>query len=368
MTTRQRWRSRLWLALGAGASFAILGGMIWAHLGELSAVGAQVHWRWVVAAVLCALGSYAMVGLALEEVLAIMGHRLSFAEVQGVALVSTTANYFFSTAGITGFALKAHLLRKRGVPYGATVTASVVSSAILYMVLAVIVGQGLIYLLLRLRGTRIAVLEGALGLLVLLAVAVPLMAAFFSREIRGRVARKVFHWINRAAFLLSKAQIPREDFDEFERQLDEGLERVRTGPVRLIATILFTAADWGLSMATLYLAFLAVGIALPVGHLSAGFTVGMAATLIPLLPGGLGAVEGSMAAVYEALGIDWDRALVAVLLYRFAYYLVPGAISIVALWGLKISEPSLLEDTVRDTMPDELKRRAAELERKRRKT
>src|SRR5205814_9802690 len=108
------------------------------------------------------------VGLALKDVLLILGYSLTLPELLGIALVSTTANYFVSTAGVSGFALKAHLLRKRQVPYGITLTASVLSSAILYMVLAVIIGQGLTYLMIRLHGTRIAVMESALGLIVLL--------------------------------------------------------------------------------------------------------------------------------------------------------------------------------------------------------
>ncbi len=72
-----------------------------------------------------------------------------------------------------------------------------------------------------------------------------------------------------------------------------------------------------------------------------------------------------MAAIFEGLGIPWEQAFVAVLLYRLAYYLVPGLISVLVLWGLKMSEPALLEDTVLSTLPEELRLRAAELERRR---
>jgi hypothetical protein len=120
-------------------------------------------------------------------------------------------------------------------------------------------------------------------------------------------------------------------------------------------------------MTALYCAFQAVGVRLPVGQLSAGFTVGQASTLIPFLPGGLGVLEGSMTALFESLGVDWDKALVAVLLYRLSYYLFPGLISVLVLWGLKVSEPTLIEETVLDTLPEELRQRAVELERRRRK-
>ncbi len=364
--SRRRRRQRLILAAGVAVSGGILAWLVLHNLRAIERVGDGIRWLWVWVAVGCALGSYAMVGLALGEVLGLLGHVLSFAEVFGIAFVSTTANYFVSTAGVSGFALKAHLLRKRRVPYGTTLTASVLSSAILYIVLAVIILQGMIYLVLRLQGSRIAVMESALGLLILLGVTVPLLVVFFSERARGRIMKKVFHWANRGAFMFSKSEIPREDFVEFEQQLARGLDAIRTGKGELTRTLIWTCADWGLSMTTLYFAFRAVGLSLSVGHLTAGFTAGMAATLIPVLPGGLGVVEGSMAAIFNSLGVDWDKAFVAVLLYRMAYYALPGLISVFILWGLKVSEPALIEDTVRENMPEELKLRALELERRKR--
>lgn len=342
-------QKRLVIAAGLLLSGGILAYLILNHLGPLVKVGERIEWAWVGAAAACSLGSYLMVGLALEELLALLGFALPFAEVLGIALVSTTANYFVSSAGISGFALKAHLLRKRRVPYGTTVTASVLSSAVMYIVLAVIIGEGLLYLMVNLQGTRIAVMESALGLLLLLAVSVPPIVFFFDHELRGRVALRLFHWLNHAVYWFSKSEIPREDFHEFERQLTEGLDQVRRHHARLTKTVAYTCVDWGLAMTSLYLCFRAVGVGLSVGHLSAGFSVGQAATLIPILPGGLGAVEGSMAAVYEALGVDWNKALVAVLLYRLVYYLLPAALSVFVLWGLKVSEPELIEETARES-------------------
>ena len=361
----RRRHKKIALAIGIVVSSVILASLLVNHLGAIQRVGEHIAWRWVLLAGVCAMAGYGMVGLALAEVLSLLGYTLSFPEVIGIGLVSTTANYFVSTAGVSGFALKAHLLRKRQVPYGITVTASVLTSAILYIVLAVIIGQGLVYLVMHLQGTRIAIMESALGLLILLGITLPLLVFFFNHRVRNRVTRRLFHWLNRGAFFFSKSEIPREDFEEFEDQLAAGLESVRTGRGRLTKTIAFTALDWALCMTTLYFAFRAVGLSLSVGHLSAGFTAGMAATLIPFLPGGLGVVEGSMAAIFSSLGVDYEKALVAVLLYRLVYYAVPGLISVFVLWGLKMSEPGLIEETVRETLPEELRRQARELERRR---
>ena len=358
---------RLAILVGVLVSLGLIAYLAAGHIVQVRDVGESVRWSWVWIGMACAMGSYAMVGCALGELLQLLGYPLGWAELLGIALVSTTANYFVSTAGVSGFALKAHLLRKRKVPYGITVTASVLSSAILYMVLAAIIGQGMVYLILHLNGTKFAIMESALGLVVLLAIALPIMSLFFNAKLRGRITQKLFHWANRATYLFSKSEIPREEFYAFEEQLNLGLDRVRQDKGRLTMTVFYTCMDWGLCMMCLFCAFKAVGVRLPVGHLSAGFTAGQAATLIPFLPGGLGVLEGSMTKVFESLGIVWEKAFVAVLLYRLAYYMVPGLISVLVLWGLKVSEPALIEDTVLSTLPEELRQRAADLERRRKK-
>lgn len=350
--------------IGIAASVGILAGLMMSHLGDLLEVAGRIHWGFVAAALTCSVLSYVMIGFALWEVLKLLGYGLSFSVVLGIAFVSTTANYFVSSGGVSGFALKAHLLHKRHVPYGATVTASVVSTALMYFVLGVIIAQGLGYLVLHIQGTIIPIMESILGLGILIVTSVPMLMFFFNRKLRGKITRKLFHWGNRVVYYFSKRYIPREDFYHFERQLNGGLDAIHQHRGRLTRAIGYTCLDWAGTMLTLYFSFKAVGVDLSVGYLSTGFAVGQATTLIPILPGGLGAMEGSMAAIYEGFGIRWDDAMVAVLIYRLAYYMVPGLCSIFLLWGLKVSEPTLVEETLRETLPAELRQISRELEKK----
>jgi len=351
---------------GVLASLGLMAYLIGGRMTALLRIGTQLQWSWVAAAVLCALASYFMVGMALREVLVLLGHELPFPVVLGIAMVSTSVNYLISTAGFSGFALKAHLLRKREVPYATTVMAAVVSSAILYFVLAVILAQGLAYLVINLHGARIAIMEGVVGLGLLLGTSVVLIVFAFNHKLRWRITQAAFHRCNRLVFSFSKREIPREEFEEFEQQLAAGLGTIHHHKGRLTKTVAFTGLDWILAMLTLHFCLRAVGVPhLPVGHLIAGFTAGQATTLIPALPGGLGAMEGSMAAIFSSLGVDWDDALMAVLLYRVAYYFIPGALSVLVLWGLKMSEPDIMKETALEILPEELKRKARELEHSR---
>lgn len=335
---------RLALAAGAAVAVGLLAWIINGRYAEVKAAAEGLSWGWAGAALVCALLSHAMGGLALSSVLALLGHPLGAPAVLGISLVSTTANYVVSTGGVSGFALKAHLLHKRLVPVATTIVASALTSVILYAVLAAILAQGLVTLAFRMQGSRVGMLEGVAGLVVLLVAAGGLIALFLNGKLRMKTARRLFHWSNQAAFRLSSKEIPKESFMAFERQMAQGLARIRHDHGRLSLAVLFTCLDWGFAMLSLWLCFLAVGDPLPLGPLSAVFAVGQGATLIPILPGGLGAAEGSTAAVLTALGYDGGRALVAALLYRAAYYLVPALGSVFVLWGLKVSEPSVLRD------------------------
>ncbi|MBI3547412.1 MAG: flippase-like domain-containing protein [Elusimicrobia bacterium] len=359
-------RRQILVASGLLASVGILAYLIGNHLPKVLAVVGTVDWHFLVAALACSVASYVMMGLALWEILALLGYPRSFSEVLGITYVSTTANYLVSTAGVSGFALKAHLLRKRNIPYGATVIASVVSTALMYFVLGVLIFQGTLYLFFRLQGGRIAVLEGVLGLGILSVTSVPLLMFFFNRELRGRITQKLFHWINHASFLFSKKQIPREEFVEFEEQLNQGLALIRLHKGRLTRAIGYTCLDWCFAMGVLYFGFKAVGSDLSVAYLSVAFAVGQATTIIPLLPGGMGAMEAVMATTMESLGTVWEEALVAVLVYRLAYFVLPSIGSIFILWGLKVSEPKWVEETVFESLPEELRRQALQIERRKR--
>ncbi|MBI4059793.1 MAG: flippase-like domain-containing protein [Elusimicrobia bacterium] len=335
---------RVAVVLGAVFAVGLLAWVIGSNYAQVRAAAGGLSWGWAGAALLCALASQTMGGLALSAVLALLGHPLGAPTVLGISLVSTTANYVVSSGGVSGFALKAHLLHKRFVPIATTIVASALTAVILYAVLAAILAQGLATLALRLQGSRAGLVEGAAGLVMLIVAAGGLIALFLNGNLRMKAARRLFHWTNQAAFRLSSRQIPPESFMAFERQMAHGLARIRHEHGRLTLAVLYTCLDWGFALVSLWMCFRAVGETLPLGTLSAVFAVGQGATLIPALPGGLGVAEGSTAALLAAFGYDGGRALVAALLYRAVYYLVPSLLSVFVLWGLKVSEPSVLNE------------------------
>jgi len=65
----------------------------------------HVRYRYLFAAVGSAICAYIFMGLSLREVLRLLGHEIAAVEAVCIVFVATTANYFVSSMGVSGFAL-----------------------------------------------------------------------------------------------------------------------------------------------------------------------------------------------------------------------------------------------------------------------
>ena len=97
------------------------------------------------------------------------------------------------------------------------------------------------------------------------------------------------------------------------------------------------------STATALLADIAcLWFALRAGGANVGFDVAMlavtvsaAATLVPLVPGGLGIVEAAIPAVAHHFGVPYDRGLAAALAYRALGTFMPASVGLLAVFTLR---------------------------------
>jgi uncharacterized protein (TIRG00374 family) len=208
-----------------------------------------------------------------------------------------------------------------------------------YFVLAIIILQGSVLMLFNSSATTMQLLKNFVLIVGMCGVCAVVTAFLFNDEWRSKCLRKAFRMVNKVLFHVFRALIPKGKYDDFMDQLDEGIDLIHKKKKKMTWTIIYICADWLFTILVLYFAFRAVGVHISTGVLVAGFAVGMVTTLIPILPGGLGAMELAMTAVYSQMGIDWDAALMATLIYRVVYYLIPGIVSIFIYWGLQLSSP-----------------------------
>lgn len=324
--------------LGILLSLGIIGLLVYQAKDSFIKIWREVSTKYLFLSLLSSVLIYVAMGMSLYEVLRIMGRKIGRGAAVGIALVSTTVNYVVSSLGVSGFALRAHLLNRRRVPFGMCVTASIVITVLLYFVLAIIILQGSILMCINSSATTMQLVKNFILIVVMCVICAAVTAFLFNNEWRSKWVRRIFRLINKVLFHVFRALIPKGRYDDFVDQLDEGIDLIHKKKKKLTWTIIYVCADWLFTILVLYFAFRAVGVHITAGVLVAGFAVGMVTTLIPLLPGGLGAMELAMTAVYAQMGINWDAALMATLIYRVVYYILPGIVSIFIYWGLQLSE------------------------------
>ncbi|HOU13132.1 MAG TPA: lysylphosphatidylglycerol synthase transmembrane domain-containing protein [Anaerolineae bacterium] len=87
--------------------------------------------------------------------------------------------------------------------------------------------------------------------------------------------------------------------------------------------VLGAALNIGCDMATLFLLFIAAGHAVSPGILLTGYGLPLLLGKVTFLPGGVGIVEGTMAALYNGLGVPNAVTVLVILAYRIISFWVP---------------------------------------------
>jgi uncharacterized protein (TIRG00374 family) len=98
---------------------------------------------------------------------------------------------------------------------------------------------------------------------------------------------------------------------------------VRLGWRQIIGIVLWGVSNWLLDCGCFAMMFLAVGSSVPWKGLLLAYGAGQLAATLPITPGGLGAVEGSITIALVAFGGSQVTTVDAVLMYRFiSFWLV----------------------------------------------
>ena len=200
-------------ALGGLLSLGIIGLLVYQAKDSFVKIWSEVSTLYLGLSLLSSALIYVAMGLSLYEVLRIMGHKIGKGAAIGIALVSTTVNYVVSSLGVSGFALRAHLLNRRRVPFGMCVTASIVITVLLYFVLAVIILQGSLLLFLNSSATTLQILKNFILIVVMCAVCVAVTAFLFNDEWRSKWVRRIFRLMNKMLFHVFRALIPKGKYD-----------------------------------------------------------------------------------------------------------------------------------------------------------
>ncbi len=315
--------------LGFGALLILFGFTDLGQLGRVLAGASPIH---LALPLLCVAASYITMALSYYGIARAAGGAISFADMLRITLVANSLNYLLATGGLSGFAARMYYFTKRSIPPSTAVVISLVQTFLTNMSLLAFILLGFGYVLTKrdLSGVALASTATMVGAFIVAAILSTLL--LFHQPLR----RWVLSVIARLAHTALRKVRPKTHFTLVAMQryiatLERGIQFLLSRKAKMAAPLFFILLDWLLTILILQTSFAALRYDIPFSQTVVGFSVGIILSFVSLIPGGLGVMEGSMAAIFKGMGVPFETAVAAVLLFRVIYYILPLAVSIVFL-------------------------------------
>ena len=318
--------------LGVGITVALaLIGLLMVILDWRNAhkVLGQTDWKLVPAAMAFTALSFTCLSLNFAIANRIFGAHMSWRDLSAIGFVSTVLNDLLSAGGAAGYSVRFLFMREHGVTFSNMMAASLFDSYLDTLGMLALLPIGLGYLFVRhplSSGGTAAVGITAVLVVVLLFLATVLILV---RPLRSGLLRRlgqVARWLTHRDVSATLA-----DLDD---ALSRGVSAARTRPRLVALMVTMVIIDWSASATTLWFCFDALGDPISWGVLLTGFSLGVTAGVLSMVPGGLGVQEGSMAGIFALLGVPLQQAVLAAILFRVVYYLLPYLVSLGFYWRL----------------------------------
>jgi glycosyltransferase 2 family protein len=304
----------------------------------------DIHLFWGPLVVLTSALSYACIAAVLHRLLRSMGYTIPFASSFRISLVSCTLNYVMTIGGLSGVAAKVYLLAKERIPPSNTLSISMVHGFLTNTVAVIFIYLGFFFLY---SEYKLSTREKEVGVFILL-IAFLLSWITIQTIIHESFRKRLWQvclWT--VMFFCRKVHHPHwlkeERAQAFFAKFNDSLNEIMRNSAILLAPAIYALLDWALMFLCLKCSFLAVRYPVDNMTLVVGFSVGIFLNLFSLTPASIGLMEGSMAACFYLMGLDYNRALLATLIYRFAYYYLPILISLFFYKQLFVSTPPEME-------------------------
>ncbi len=320
-------RTRITLA------FALI--FVFADLRELWRTLADADARLLPLPFLCGISSYLLMAWSYQGIVRAAGAELSFAEMFKITLVANTANYLVATGGLSGLAVRMYFLTNRGVASGTAVVISLIQTFLTNVTLLFFLLTGMIILFSQhtLHGYALAATTALLVIFSIAGILATLL--LFHARVRRRTLfalAQTTHWVMHR--LIPHRTPPRTHIWRYQSRLNRGIEFLMSRKRQMLGPFVLIIVDWIVTLLIIQTAFAAVRYPVRPSFVIIGFAVGIVLSFVSFIPGGLGIMEGSMAGIYASLGVPFETALVAVLVFRCAYYLLPMLTSLFFFHGM----------------------------------
>jgi uncharacterized protein (TIRG00374 family) len=304
--TSSRWRPWLLAALIAGA--VIVGALHWADLKKFAELTARAEPLWLAGALLLQISTYVLLSAQWWLVLQKAGTGRPIKRLLPLTITKLFADQVVPTAGVSGNVLLVDRMKAIGVPREHAVAAIIL--AIIAYYLSYAAGTVIAVAMLALRGKLSLLLLGLAALLLAVATAIPAVILW----LRDKGDHALPKWLRRR-------QSAREMFE----LVGEAPRELVRDPRLILELSLLNFFVFVADAGTLFVCLLALGQQAPFDAAFVAFTIAAIVTLLGAVPLGLGSFEATSIATLRLMGVPFEAALSATLLYRgFALWLPLG--------------------------------------------
>ena len=321
-------RKRFWFAAFVGL-LILYYTIKQADLKQLLDDFTQIHLFWGFWVLVASALSYVCIAAVLHHLLHNVGRGLPFGVTFQIAMLSCTMNYLMALGGLSGVAAKVYLLSREKIPASNTLSISIVHGFLTNTVAVVFIYLGFFFLY---SNYKMNSREMEFGIFILF-VAFVLTWLTIQILVHEGFRIRLWRWFVRTGDALS-GRICRPRWLQHDRaagffeNFNESMNLLVKNARSLSAPATYASLDWLLMFLCLKCSFLAARYPVDNSSLLVGFSVGIFASLFSLTPASIGVMEGTMAGSFYLMGLDYDRALLATLIYRVGYFVLPIIVSL----------------------------------------
>jgi putative heme transporter len=270
---------------------------------------AHLNWTWALCAVSAEAASILAFSYLQQRVLAAAGAAVSLASLMAISLANNAIALTVPGEPVVSGAFRFRQYRRHGAD-GATSG---------WVILTVIIAQAIGLSLLILIGVVVSLLTGSNGDLTGVAI-VGLVIVLIAGAVlvRRHLLLRFIASIVRATHRVTGH--PRGNIGERVTSTVEKMHAFELGVRDTVSVAAVATVTWFLDFCCLLCAFAAVHAAIPYDGVLLAYGVAQIVAVLPIVPGGLGLVEGSLAVILVAYGAHRVPALTTVLVYRFVSY------------------------------------------------
>jgi putative heme transporter len=275
------------------------------ELSEATVALGHLRWAWVLLGVVAEAGSFLAFALLQRRMLRAGGVDVAIGPMAAITMAANAITNSLPAGSAIAPVYSFRQYRHRGadqVLAGWSVVTTFVAASIALAVVAA-------------AGASVAGAEGAsldlVGVIVtVLVLAVAMGVVFVQKRALVWTVSAVLHLYHRLTGW------PRGELAHHIDRIILRLTVVRLSPGQMAGALRLALANWLLDCSCLAVSFLAVGAGVPWKGLLLAYGAGQLAANLPITPGGLGVVEGSLTIALVAFGGAAPWTVVAVLLYR----------------------------------------------------